>query len=341
MFPKVLLLYIFLLLTTLIHSAEPFTFVEYNCENFFDVTHDSLKNDYEFLPDGERLWNRFRMHRKANDIGRAILQCGGKGEQWSLPDMVGLIEVENDSVMQYLTRRSVLREAGYKYVITNSDDPRGIDVALLYNPFTIKLLKTEFIPIPNTRSILYAMVQQRDGDTLHVYVVHAPSRRGGRDSDIKRIKVIQTLIKHMEELKASSSTSSASTSSTSALPLDEVTERGVNILVAGDFNDYSHGRSIKKLVKGGLIDVTEETVGLYHPEEVLGTYSFRREWNSLDHILVSGALLKGRSCHSFILDEDWLLDFSVKGDYRPRRSYLGPIYHGGVSDHLPLVISIK
>lgn len=26
------------------------TFVELNCENLFDTRHDSLKNDYEFLP---------------------------------------------------------------------------------------------------------------------------------------------------------------------------------------------------------------------------------------------------------------------------------------------------
>jgi hypothetical protein len=27
-----------------------FTIVSYNCENLFDCRHDSLKNDYEFLP---------------------------------------------------------------------------------------------------------------------------------------------------------------------------------------------------------------------------------------------------------------------------------------------------
>lgn len=36
-----------------------------------------------------------------------------------------------------LTKRSALRTAGYEYVMTNSPDERGIDVALLYHPFLL------------------------------------------------------------------------------------------------------------------------------------------------------------------------------------------------------------
>lgn len=37
-----------LLLTSLL------TLVELNCENLFDYRHDSLKQDFEFTPDGDR-----------------------------------------------------------------------------------------------------------------------------------------------------------------------------------------------------------------------------------------------------------------------------------------------
>jgi hypothetical protein len=39
-----------------------------------------------------------------------------------------------------LTRRSLLRQAGYEYVMTDSPDRRGIDVALVYSPFTFRLI---------------------------------------------------------------------------------------------------------------------------------------------------------------------------------------------------------
>ena len=102
-----------------------FTLVELNCENLFDTEHDSLKQDMEFTP-----------------ISKEIIAMGEDSVNgWQLPDLVALCEVENDSVMYDLTRRSLLRGAGYQYVMTKSPDVRGIDVALLYNPFTFHLLR--------------------------------------------------------------------------------------------------------------------------------------------------------------------------------------------------------
>ena len=125
-----------------------FTFVELNCENLFDCRHDSLKNDTEFLPEGSYHWTPYRYWRKLDRIGQTIIACGedrcgenlkdkekenGSGWNWKLPDLVALCEVENDSVLRDLTKRSLLRNASYEYVMTQSDDERGIDVALLYS----------------------------------------------------------------------------------------------------------------------------------------------------------------------------------------------------------------
>ena len=139
-----------------------FTLVQLNCENLFDCRHDSLKNDQEFLPDAYRHWTPSRYWKKLNRIGQEIVACGGEGQQWKLPDVVALCEVENDSVLRDLTRRSLLRTARYEYVMTHSPDLRGIDVALLYSPFTFALIKSHTMRInpPTgmrpTRDILYA-----------------------------------------------------------------------------------------------------------------------------------------------------------------------------------------
>ena len=184
-----------------------FTFVELNCENLFDCQHDSLKNDIEFLPGGAYHWTRTRYWQKLDRIGQTILSCGeqqvtnqlsprskaskrkeggvNNGKSWQLPDMVALCEVENDSVLHDLTRRSLLRNACYEYVMTNSPDERGIDVALMYSPYSFRLIDSHSVrvkPIKGmrpTRDILYASGVTVSGDTLHVIVAHLPSRRGG------------------------------------------------------------------------------------------------------------------------------------------------------------------
>ena len=106
------LIFLFLLLTYLNASArqtedrDVFKVVELNCENLFDCQHDSLKDDYEFLPESNRHWTWSRYWQHLNRTAQTILACAGEG---NLPDIVALTEVENDSVLFDLTHRSLLR----------------------------------------------------------------------------------------------------------------------------------------------------------------------------------------------------------------------------------------
>ena len=77
--------------------AQSFTFVELNCENAFDTRHDEGKEDEEFTPEGTRRWTRTRYWRKLNGLGQTILSCSDE-----LPDLVALVEVENDSVKSFI-----------------------------------------------------------------------------------------------------------------------------------------------------------------------------------------------------------------------------------------------
>ena len=119
--------------------ALPVRVAFYNVENLFDTRHDSLKQDYEYLPDGIRHWTPHRYWHKLDCVARTIASPGG--ERW--PALVGLCELENDSVMYDLTRRSPLRAAGYQYLVTDGSDPRGIDVALLWDPYLFRLIDSE------------------------------------------------------------------------------------------------------------------------------------------------------------------------------------------------------
>ena len=54
---NVLLLILLVACSCLGQDSYRFRIVSYNVENLFDYQHDSLKNDYEFLPEATRHWD--------------------------------------------------------------------------------------------------------------------------------------------------------------------------------------------------------------------------------------------------------------------------------------------
>ncbi|MGN0069124.1 MAG: endonuclease/exonuclease/phosphatase family protein [Prevotella sp.] len=308
-----------LLLSTLL------TLVQLNCENLFDCRHDTLKEDTEFLPDGDMHWTRTRYWRKLNRTGQTILSCGGEGKDWSLPDLVALCEVENDTVLTDLTRRSLLRNARYEYIMTDSPDRRGIDVALLYSPFSFMPLHHHSIRLPAlegmkpTRDLLYVAGLTSDGDTLHIVVAHFPSRSGGEQPTRNhRIHAAQTVCAVIDSISSLSP--------------------GARIIVAGDMNDYSTDASIRLMCGKGLQDISRNATGRNGAK---GTYRYRGLWGSLDHILAS-ANMAACLTECFVNDMPFLLEEDSKyGGQKPKRNYSGPAYNNGFSDHLPLVARFR
>lgn len=292
------------------------TLVELNCENLFDCRHDTLKADEEFLPDGPRRWTRSRYWRKLNNIGQELLSCSDR-----LPDLIALVEVENDTVMRDLTRRSLLRNAGYHYLMTDSPDARGLDVALLWLPSSFRPLCYDTYTVPvvknmrPTRDILYVQGETVGGDTIHIFVVHAPSRYGGeKESRPFRLQTAGVLTTRLRQLKDK------------------------KVIVAGDFNDYHDNRSLQMLYDEGLINATARARGSHGAK---GTYRYRGEWRSIDHVLLSPAMNASIDT-AYINDAPFLLEEEPRyGGKRPRRTYQGYRYRPSFSDHLPLVVEFR
>ena len=312
---------LFLCLLPLLAFGQSLTFVELNCENLFDYHDDEGKDDVEYLPESTRHWTKKRYWRKLNNIAQEILSCSDDG----IPDLIALCEVENDSVLHDLTKRSLLRNAGYEYLMTSSPDLRGIDVALLYSPFSFAPVRsypirvTPFEDMRPTRDILYACGEIASGDTLHVFVVHFPSRYGGERYSRPFRKVVADRL---------------------YLSLDSIQRLSpdAQILIAGDFNDGADSSILQQIYQHGLRNLTKETKG---QNGVRGTYRYQGEWESIDHILSSRAIynnVESARIHSplFLLEDEKLY-----GGYRPRRTYNGMRYQPGYSDHLPLVVKIR
>lgn len=302
-----------------------FTVVELNCENLFDCKDDSLKQDEHFLPTSHYQWTPGRYWKKVNRVGQTILSCGEGTDDWALPDLVALCEVENDSCLVDLTKRSLLRKARYEYVMTHSPDRRGIDVALLYSPFTFRLLHSHAIGIKPlkgmrpTRDILYAKGLVGQSHTLHVFVVHAPSRTGGeRVTRAFRRLVADRLLQAVDSLRA-----------TAAAP---------RILMMGDFNDYWHDENLRLIARHALHDVSQQARGRHGAK---ATYRYRGRWGSLDHIIVDESTAQSL-VECYVHDAPFLLKEDEKyGGVEPRRNYLGSRYQDGFSDHLPLVARFR
>ena len=111
----------------------------YNVENLFDIYNDSITEDDEYLPDGSKHWNYKRFADKLKKLSKVIIAVGG----WEPPEIIGLSEVENISVLNKLINETPISKYKYGIVHMDSPDPRGIDVALLYRKDKMGLYKKD------------------------------------------------------------------------------------------------------------------------------------------------------------------------------------------------------
>ena len=302
----------------------------YNVENLFDTFDDPAINDDEFTPKGDKNWTYYRYRDKLNKIAKTIIAVG----RWEPPDVVGLCEVENFQVLLDLTTETPLKNFGYQIVHENSKDSRGIDNALVYLPDKLNKIEHRAINVNldkgnSTRDILYASFSFQDKDTIHFYVNHWPSRYGGKSfSEDKRMAAANSLKLSIDSLH-------------NLNPKNKV-------FIMGDFNDEPDDKSLIEVlnVKSNTDLIDNNLIyNLSYPDYKAGkgTLVFKEidhTWFLFDQIIVSGSLIAGRGLQikrmkSSIFSTNWLLK-----DGRPYRTYQGPIYRKGFSDHLPIFIDL-
>lgn len=303
----------------------------YNVENLFDCYDDTLKMDDEFLPNGTRRWHAGRVNKKLKMLSKVITSVGG----WQPPSIIGLCEVESDSILLRLTRYSPLKNLDYRYIITNSPDPRGINTALLYQRHQFKLLKNSSYSIDlshlkrrPTRDILHAEGLLLSGDTLDIFVCHLPSRSSGiAESTPAREHVARYL-----KLKIDSVQSIRSN------PLS---------IIMGDFNDDEKSNTVKIITSQNNNDLSQSTHRLTTNNQQLGTYYYKGRWEEIDHIFASNNMLNNTKSTYLLVNKytifaaPFLLKSVPNSNHvRPFRTFYGWKYEGGFSDHLPIYTDI-
>lgn len=308
----------------------------YNVENLFDLSDDSLTRDEEFLPGADRKWNFERFHRKIIRIYQTLV-AAGEGE---MPAVVGLCEIENREVLEKLVYETPLSRMDYRIIHRDSPDARGVDVALLYRKGLFFPDSSEWLQVPmpsneTTREILHVEGRLWEQVPVHIYVNHWPSRYGGAGGSAgKRIAAASMLAVSVKEILQSD-------------PL-------ANIIIMGDFNDEPGDESLQALIK----IISESRQGEMQPlvnlsaktsmADFEGTIKHQGVWSVFDQILVSGALFEGKNgcCAGQARATVFSFDFLLEPDetytgFKPFRTFLGPGYHNGFSDHLPVGVLIR
>ena len=310
----------------------------YNVENLFDPEKDPEKNDDAFTPAGFYHWTYKRFYKKLNDIAKVLLAINA----WKPPDIVGLAEIENANVLQKLCYATGLKAYHYRYVHYDSPDTRGIDVALLYRKDRIQIIESYPVPVvfpfesrSKNRDILYAKALIMGDtlilmtpDTLHLFVNHWTSRFGGYGATIpKRNYYAQILRRQVDSLLFINS--------------------NAYIIIMGDFNDYPTDESMAKHLqaKNYEHEPAQTLFNLMFPlaEKNRGTHKSQEFWGCLDQFIVSKSLLNNENRwqvenrEAVIFDAPFLFILDEKyGGVKTFRTYLGPKYFGGYSDHLPI-----
>ncbi len=316
-------------------SKSPITVALYNCENFFDTKDDPNKNDDEFLPDSKLKWDDTRYMNKLTKIAQVLdSTVAGSG----LPNLVGLVEVENKEVLEDLISKSPLKEKSYGVLCTDSPDERSIDVGLLYDKSVFTLVDFKELNATNpslgdykTRNILFATLKATNGDVLYVFVNHWPSRREGeKESEPRRVFAAEQVRNKINELQKK--------------------DTKAKVIVMGDFNDHPDNNSILNTLKAS--DKPKAKTDLYNAYQTLdaakqGTHYYDKEWRVLDQIIVSQAFIGAKKGYKFnpknakILRKDFVLFKNNKtGEERPNRTYSGEKYYNGYSDHLSVYITL-
>ena len=309
----------------------------YNVENFFDTYDDSLTADNEFLPESEKEWNYFRYKEKTINLFKTIAAVG----EVLPPEIICFAEIENYNVLYEIANNTPLEKYDYEIVHFDSPDIRGIDVGLLFRRNIISKLEAKRIPVlfpfnsnQTSRDILYFKALMLKSDTVHLFVNHWPSRRGGEILTAPYRKEVAQILK---------------TRTDSILKSNPC----ANIIITGDFNDEPSNESLTE----GLNALTEihstTCLSLYNLSGRLqnlckcGSYRYKSDWNMFDQFIVSGNLLTDRDgmktcvdCLQIAKFDFLLIEDKKYGGYKPYRTYQGPVYKGGFSDHLPVYLDL-
>ncbi|MDR2808384.1 MAG: endonuclease/exonuclease/phosphatase family protein [Spirochaetaceae bacterium] len=324
-------------------GAQALTIASWNVQALFDG--EERGNEYkEYSSDAG--WNKEKYQTRLTAIAGAINQMVEGG-----PDMLALIEIENAQVIGDLLAGS-LAQSGYRWTFFGTNPGYSLGLGIISKvPFTQTRLHSmntagEVIPRP-----IVEVRINKDDHPVVLFICHWKSKLNGETEYLRRAaaRVLRRRIREIESEDPS-----------------------IPVLIMGDLNEnydefyrnngaivtallpddpdaaekvsQDSGRAADFLVisncKPPIPQYFDSDFALYSPwgnELSDGSYSYKNQWETIDHILLSSA---------FFDDAGW--DFTAcsvinKAPFANQAGF--PFMYNartgnGLSDHLPLLLKL-
>ena len=257
---------------------------------------------------------------KCNGIAKTVMLAAD--EFGTLPDIIGLAEVDSRQAVQKLLSRTALRKLDYGIVHYDSPDRRGIDCALLYRRSSFREHYSKPCHITDT---LGHILPTRD--ILLVILEPLPAAGANKVSGVPPVaglssrECIAVLVNHHPSKVGKNSDSRRRMAMGRLLALrDSLLAEGISRIIAiGDFND-------EVIPAPGVTPAYAKGSG---------TIRFQGRWEKIDGCPV----LEGFEAREHIFAPPHLSTRDTRyPGLKPLRTFSGPRYLGGLSDHYPIIL---
>ncbi len=324
----------------------------------------SLAGDTDFLC---MFWNvenffesRPHFQSKCDGIAKTVFLAAD--EFGAMPDIIGLAEVENGEVARKLVNRTGLRKQNYGIVHFDSPDRRGIDCALLYRRIRFRVLFSKPCHLTDssgsllpTRDILLVVLEPLAAGSQPLEGLSTPGQgqgegpAGDKWAQTTRETVggagankvsgvppgagltgrrgfsesVAVLVNHHPSKVGKGSEDRRRIAMARLLALrDSLLAEGISRIIAvGDFNEEV---------------ASAPSVTPAYPKDA-GTIKFQGRWEKIDGCPV----LEGLEAREHIFAPPHLSTRDTRfSGLKPLRTFSGPRYLGGLSDHYPIILEL-
>ncbi|MFN4149384.1 MAG: endonuclease/exonuclease/phosphatase family protein [Candidatus Sericytochromatia bacterium] len=252
------------------NDSETITVATYNIRNLFDGIKNEVNGVKQSVADAPEASEQAKPEKELKALADSLREIN--------PDVIAMQEVESKSTLSGFLNKYV-PELGYKVVLIEGNDERGIDVALItkLDIVEIKSHKDEKFPVINQpgktqvfqRDLLQVSLKTSNNYNFTAFVGHLKSKHGGAASD---------LIRQAEATKINEIVTAFKNENPNA-----------NFVLMGDFNDTVNSNPLKPILNSNLSlsDIIKEDLGTgkdvytYHP------IKFRER---IDYMLVSPSM---------------------------------------------------
>jgi endonuclease/exonuclease/phosphatase family metal-dependent hydrolase len=333
----------------------------WNLQAFFDGTETGLEYD-EYLE--EAGWSAEKYQARLTALDRAVNAMAG-----AAPPILALVEVENAGVLQTLAETTL---AGYGYIrsffAAHPGSSLGIGILSRYPLFNTRLHSVSGDAGIIPRPVLEAWVRVRD-NPLALFVCHWKSKLGSEDAtEALRRSAARVLLRRIREIEAEAPGTPVIIMGDLNENHDEFYRRSGTVVsallpddpkaaeLAGFRNEADLAdEETPARYRGSQTDYlvlsrqkppssryfSREAVVLYSPwgnEMEKGSYSYRNQWETIDHFLLNGPFFDRRGWEFAACEvlhrEPFITASGSPNSYNPRTGY-------GLSDHLPLLLTLK